>query len=68
MRNSLVSQQMKGGHGAGSWFSSKRHDVTGGRHYSTCMSILILEVYYRHLPLYQDDATLLTIPQVEASE
>lgn len=68
MRNSLVSQQLKGGHGAGSWFSSKRHDVTGGRHYSTCMSILILEVYYRHMPLYQEDATLLTIPQVDASE
>lgn len=68
MRNSLVSKQMSGGHAAGSWFSNKRHDVSGGRLYSTCMSILILEVYYRHLPLYQDDATLLTIPQVEASK
>lgn len=68
MRKSLVTAQLSGGHGAGSWYSNRQHDVSGGRLYSTCMSILILEVYYRHLPLYQDDATMLTIPQGEATE
>ncbi|MDA0591525.1 MAG: hypothetical protein O2820_26600 [Planctomycetota bacterium] len=46
----------------------KKHDVSGGRLYSTCISILILEIYYRHLPLYGSDATLLSIPENEASE
>lgn len=68
MRQSLVRSQLSGGHGAGSWYSTKKHDISGGRLYSTCMSLLILEVYYRHLPLYQQDATLLTIPEVQANE
>lgn len=67
MRNFLVSNQMSGGHGRGSWNSTRDFDVRGGRLYSTCMSILILEVYYRHLPLYQQDATLLKIPEVQAT-
>ena len=68
MRNFLVSSQMSGGHAKGSWNSSRDFDVRGGRLYSTCMSILILEVYYRHLPLYQQDATLLKIPEVQATQ
>ena len=28
----------------------------GGRLYVTCMSLYMLEVYYRYLPLYQDSA------------
>ncbi|MBC8289356.1 MAG: hypothetical protein H8E37_03475, partial [Planctomycetes bacterium] len=67
MRNSLVSSQLSGGHGQGSWFSNRNYGQ-GGRLYSTCMSILILEVYYRHLPLYQQDATLLKIPEVQATD
>ena len=50
MRNFLVSTQLSGGRGKGSWYSNRDFDVRGGRHYSTCMSILILEVYYPHLP------------------
>ena len=68
MRNFLVSTQLSGGHGKGSWYSNRDFDVRGGRLYSTCMSILILEVYYRHLPLYQQDATLLKIPEVQATQ
>ena len=68
MRNSLVNSQLSGGHNEGSWYSNKKHDVSGGRLYSTCISILILEIYYRHLPLYGSDATLLSIPENEASE
>lgn len=53
MREQLVSTQIQTGHGAGSWNPVDPHGRTGGRLYSTCLSILTLEVYYRHLPLYQ---------------
>lgn len=53
MREQLVSTQEKTGHAAGSWAPRDPHGRTGGRHYATCLSILTLEVYYRHLPLYQ---------------
>lgn len=52
MRQLLVSTQEKDGHAAGSWAPRDPHGGTGGRHYATCLSILTLEVYYRHLPLY----------------
>jgi hypothetical protein len=45
--------QMKSGAEAGSW--SSRQDEWGsryGRLYQTCLSTYVLEVYYRHLPLY----------------
>lgn len=53
MRPQLVSTQVTDGHAAGSWAPRDPHGRTGGRLYSTCLSILTLEVYYRHLPLYQ---------------
>jgi hypothetical protein len=28
----------------------------GGRLYTTCMATMMLEVYYRHLPIYQKNA------------
>ena len=57
MRDSLVDLQVKGnGANMGSW------DPDGGfigrscgRVGSTCMVLLTLEVYYRHLPLYKRD-------------
>ncbi|MBT5019738.1 hypothetical protein N8590_03145 [bacterium] len=52
MREMLVSTQTQEGHAAGSWAPRDPHARTGGRHYATCLSILTLEVYYRHLPLY----------------
>jgi len=42
----------------GSWPADR--SVTGregGRHTATCLSLLTLEVYYRHLPLYKRDST-----------
>lgn len=68
MRKFLVGSQLAGGHGQGSWHSGRDYEARGGRLYSTCLSILILEVYYRHLPLYQQDATLLQIPEVQTSD
>lgn len=55
MREYLVSTQEKQGDAAGSWkpVSTSHDEATGGRLYRTCMSIMTLEVYYRHLPLYQ---------------
>ncbi len=53
MREQLVSTQLKDGPGAGSWDVTDPHGRGGGRIYQTALSIMTLEVYYRHLPLYQ---------------
>jgi hypothetical protein len=54
MRDLLVSTQAQGGNAAGSWAPDLSHGVAqGGRLYTTCLSILTLEVYYRHLSLYR---------------
>ncbi len=57
MRDSLIATQVKEGHGAGSWFSPRGHNVKGGRLYCTAMSAMILEVYYRHMPLYSEKSS-----------
>jgi hypothetical protein len=51
-----VKSQERTGAATGSWKpvgGADHGDAAGGRHYRTCMSIMTLEVYYRHLPLYQ---------------
>lgn len=53
MREQLVETQLRDGPGAGSWNVTDPHGAAGGRIYQTALSILTLEVYYRHLPLYQ---------------
>jgi len=57
MRDQLVQTQHteKDGHLAGSWDVADPHGSAGGRHYMTCLAVMTLEVYYRHLPLYQRD-------------
>ena len=57
MRDQLVESQAQTGHATGSWFMPDRHVRSGGRLYCTSMAAMILEVYYRHLPIYQPDAT-----------
>jgi hypothetical protein len=55
MRDLLVNTQAQGGDAAGSWPPDLSHGVAqGGRLYTTCLSILTLEVYYRHLSLYRN--------------
>ncbi|MEQ1827124.1 MAG: prenyltransferase/squalene oxidase repeat-containing protein [Pirellula sp.] len=55
MRDKLVSTQVTTGHAAGSWFWSDGHSTeSGGRLYTTCMATMMLEVYYRYLPLYSE--------------
>ncbi len=56
LRDTLVSTQLKDGDPNGSWSPDRptpeKWGAAGGRHYVTCMNLLMLEVYYRHLPLY----------------
>ncbi len=53
MRDQLLSTQTTTGHAAGSWFWDDGHSTdSGGRFYTTCMATMILEVYYRYMPLY----------------
>ncbi len=60
MRDSLVKSQNKTGNTAGSWFFPKQFagaSNKGGRLYCTAMACMTLEVYYRYLPLYSQEAT-----------
>lgn len=62
LRDQIISNQVKSGKLGGSWHPSKpqgddhEYGEAGGRLYVTCLSILTLEVYYRHLPLYREGA------------
>lgn len=52
MRDYLVKTQNRRGHADGSWLMGKEHTDKGGRLYCTALATMILEVYYRHLPIY----------------
>lgn len=55
MREWLISTQSKNGHTEGSWEFKEGADhgiASGGRTYATSMATMILEVYYRHMPIY----------------
>jgi len=53
MRDQLVNSQSKNGHETGSWFMGGGHaGGRGGRLYFTSMATMVLEVYYRHMPIY----------------
>jgi hypothetical protein len=61
MQEELVKNQQKGGgKTGGSWHPFQpagaidENADKGGRLYITCLALLTLEVYYRHLPLYRD--------------
>jgi hypothetical protein len=53
MKETLLDTQLKKGPMSGSWDPKDNWEKSGGRLYSTSLRILMLEVYYRHLPLYQ---------------
>jgi hypothetical protein len=57
MREDLIKTQSGAGHEAGSWYFEAGHGKAGGRLYSTAMATMILEVYYRHMPLYTDKSS-----------
>jgi hypothetical protein len=54
MRDVLVRNQTRSGKEAGSWDPAPdiQWGLHGGRLYSTCLATYVLEVYYRHLPIY----------------
>ncbi len=59
MRDSLVQSQLTAGHASGSWLPNPLPEmggIMGGRLYSTCLATMILEVYYRHMPLYTNQS------------
>ena len=60
LRDWLVESQAQGRGDRGSWYfpesKSHRGPLEGGRLASTAFSTMILEVYYRHMPLYADAA------------
>ncbi len=54
MRVVVPAEQVEGGSEAGSWDPSlDEWGFHGGRLFTTCFCTYMLEVYYRHLPLYQ---------------
>ncbi len=57
IRDILTNTQSRDPGVVGSWSPTTptpdRWGAAGGRVYETCMHLLMLEVYYRHLPLYQ---------------
>jgi len=54
MRDYLVELQATQGHETGSWYIDENWSTQGGRLYTTTLSILTLEVYYRYMPMYQE--------------
>jgi len=54
MIQTVPQAQVKTGNETGSWSpSGDRWGSHGGRLYVTCLSIYMLEAYYRHMPLYK---------------
>ena len=54
MRTAIPRAPVKTGPERGSWSpSGDQYGSTGGRLYVTCLCTYMLEVYYRHLPIYQ---------------
>ena len=59
MKPMLLKAQAKSGHEAGSWYEAfnKGHAPhAAGRLYCTSLATMILEVYYRHLPIYRNQS------------
>ena len=56
MREQLISTQERAGHPSGSWYFEGQQSAAGGRLYNTAIATMILEVYYRFMPLYGEDA------------
>ncbi|MFM9026336.1 MAG: prenyltransferase/squalene oxidase repeat-containing protein [Planctomycetaceae bacterium] len=60
MKTMLLQSQARKGHEKGSWLEGVNggpHAVSyGGRLYCTSLATMILEVYYRHLPIYRTES------------
>ncbi len=56
MRDYLVASQAQEGGAKGSWFVKGGHTSNAGRLCITSFATMMLEVYYRHMPLYAEAA------------
>ena len=56
MRDYLVASQAKEGGAKGSWYVKGGHTSNAGRLCITSFATMMLEVYYRHMPLYAEAA------------
>jgi hypothetical protein len=63
LRDYLISAQTQHGHAAGSWYFGDAHAGPGGRLYCTSLATMCLEVYYRHMPIYKEEATTVDFPE-----
>ncbi|MDR3108841.1 MAG: hypothetical protein LBU65_04020 [Planctomycetaceae bacterium] len=62
MRDALIESQVQTGIETGTWFTEKDHLPNGGRLCCTSLATMILEVYYRHLPLYKETTSRAEFP------
>ncbi|MDR2116205.1 MAG: hypothetical protein LBP87_07480 [Planctomycetaceae bacterium] len=65
LRDELVKRQATEGHEKGSWSTEIGGNLvggSGGRLTCTAFATMILEVYYRHLPLYRKTTTVDAFP------
>jgi hypothetical protein len=53
LRDIVLEDQVRTGPMKGTWDPRDNWEKAGGRIYATSLRLLMLEVYYRHLPLYQ---------------
>jgi hypothetical protein len=60
LQQRLLTAQLTTGPLAGSWPTATIWGGYGGRVYTTAMGALCLEVYYRHLPLYGQNASAIS--------
>ncbi|TWT65295.1 terpene cyclase/mutase family protein [Allorhodopirellula solitaria] len=56
LRDWLVETQAQEGGAKGSWYFESAHVSNGGRLCMTSFATMILEVYYRHMPLYSQQS------------
>ncbi|MFV2069058.1 MAG: hypothetical protein ACC645_18990, partial [Pirellulales bacterium] len=57
LRDQLIQSQATEGHAKGSWYWPSGHNEAGGRLFCTSLATMILEIYYRHMPIYGRAAT-----------
>ena len=53
MTRALLDRQITDGAASGSWTPADRWSNVGGRVYQTALCTLMLESYYRYLPMYR---------------
>lgn len=64
IKRELLDHQIREGKPAGSWDPKDQYALLGGRVYQTALCTLMLEVYYRYLPMYGPEAPADAIGQI----